>query len=368
MKIVHVVHSFYPDKGGIEIHAYSLLKEMHGTERLVYTTKSDPGQSGYELVDMIKVRRFSSFAFPGFSSVRFSPGMMAALLLDRAPDLYCSHGYGSPMPLMAAIAALIKRKPYIYTLHGYPKLAGLGGVFLWLYRNFAARIFLAIAKRVIVVSNASMAEIEGQVDPKKIVYVPNGADIQKFAGVPADFTQSDTLTYVGRIEKYKGIETLIEAFALLKSRYPKLRLAIYGKDEDYRQNLELLAKNLGVELSISQMEYGDMANAYAGSRAILMASLYEGFSLVWLEAIASGRAMFTTPVGDAEFFLKDILGADSEYFIFREANELVDKLSYFLNNQEKFKPIVARAREAVKQRYTWKNVAERTKKIYEECQ
>lgn len=99
--------------------------------------------------------------------------------------------------------------------------------------------------------------------------------------------------------------------------------------------------------------------------AIILPSKYEGFSLVWLEAMASGRPMFSTPVGDAEFLFEQAYGKNAEDFLFRDEEELVKKLSNYLKDPKKFHKIIEKAEYIVKKEYSWENVARLTLNIYE---
>lgn len=364
MKIAQVVHSFHPASGGIENHTSHLSRELSklSAEVEVYTT-SIPGAKNEEKEGNLRIRRFFSLNSPFFTIVKFSPTMFFSLLSSNA-DIYASHGYGSLMPLFASIAAKIKGKPFIFTLHGYPKMKGKKKFFQSIYKYTVAPIFLGIASKVIVVSKEGAEEIGKEVDRKKIVVIPNGIDAEAFPLQQPNGNKS--LTYVGSINEYKGIETLIRAYAKLKPSFPDMKLWLVGKDSGAKEDLHRLANSLGVKINFSEVPYEEMNKVYSDSAAVVLPSKYEGFSLVWLEAMASGRPMFSTPVGDAPVLFEQAYGKNADSFLFSSEEELVRKLSDYLKDPQKFHNIIERAEYIVKEEYSWENVARLSLNVYQD--
>jgi glycosyltransferase involved in cell wall biosynthesis len=363
MKILQAVHAFPPSQGGIEHHVYQLSKEFVklGNE-VVVVTSSEKGAKAEEEIDEIKVRRLPTIKFPLFSAARLPIGSCIAMFKENA-DIYAAHGYGSIMPIFAALAAAARRKPFIFTLHGYPEVRGLRRIFYYFYRFAIAPWFLAAAKKIIIVSRATSWKIEKEVDKRKLVYVPNGIE-EKF-DCDADFSKKNKITYVGRLDEDKGIDVLIMAFAELKNK--ELELMIVGKDEGVKAKLEGLAGALGIKPIFSELPYGKIQEVYCQSKAIVLPSKYEGFSLVWLEAMASGRPIFSTPVGEAPNLFAQVYDEKKELFLFKDKEELVKKLRAFLANEKSYEKIVERAKYIIKEEYSWENVALQTLNVYKEA-
>lgn len=363
MKIVQVVHAFPPSQGGIEHHVYHLSKELSklGNEVVVITTR-DKGMKAEEEMDCIKVIRLFTIRFPFFSAARLPIGACLAMFRENA-DLYAAHGYGPITPLFAALVAFIKRKPFVFTLHGYPEVRGMRRAFYYFYKFFIAPWFLTAAKKIIVVSKASVKKIAKKTDARKIVYVPNGID-EKF-DCALDFIKKNKISYVGRLDEDKGIDILIKAFARLKRK--DIELMIVGKDEGVKHKLQELADKLGVRPVFSEVSYDKVHEIYCQSKAVVLPSRYEGFSLVWLEAMASGRPIFSTSVGEAADLFRQAYDENKALFLFKDENELVEKLNGFLSDEKKYEKIVERAKYIVKEEYSWKNVALQTLNVYKEA-
>ncbi len=110
-----------------------------------------------------------------------------------------------------------------------------------------------------------------------------------------------TLIAVGRLTAQKDFATLLRAFAKLRE-HRNVRLIIFGKGPE-RQNLEALARDLGIEQEVSLP--GFTQNPYAAmSRASLfvLSSRWEGLPTVLIEAMACGCPVVATdcPSGPAE--------------------------------------------------------------------
>ena len=114
---------------------------------------------------------------------------------------------------------------------------------------------------------------------------------------------------VGRLEKPKDFPTLIKAFAQLASRRP-CRLIILGEGKE-RKKLEGLVQGLKVNDRVSLPGWVDNPFAYM-SRASLfvVSSIYEGLSMVLVEALACGCPCVSTdcPAGPAEVLQDGKLG------------------------------------------------------------
>lgn len=369
MKIIQVVHSFPPEIGGIEAHVFNLSRELarKGHDVTVVTTWA-PGSPGSETVEGIRVLRHWAIKLPWFSSVRHIPFLTLRLALMDA-DLYHSHGYGSVQPLCAALASLIKRRPFVFTLHGYPKLKGLSSILKWLYAQLAARTFLAIARRVITVTEATVPDISGEVRKEKIKTIHNGVDTRVYrAKEKLSKSKSNRIIYVGRFDAYKGIDDLIRAFATVQKAAPEAQLHIIGHDEGVRHSLESLSSQLGVRVNFGYAGPGGMPGEYEDSVAVVLPSKYEGQSLVLLEAISSERPMLSTPVGDAPRLFKEVYmeAAPNMLFGIGRHQELASKLLDIMRNRERYEKLCSLARSRLEKFYSWEAAANRTVEVYKE--
>jgi len=145
---------------------------------------------------------------------------------------------------------------------------------------------------------------------KKIGVVPCGVNLNLFhpqekqaSRTQLGFGPDDIiLLYVGRFEPLKGIDKLLEAMTHLRD-HRRLRLVIVGGDGNQAPESQFLkqkAANLGIEdkvLFAGRIEQKFLPPYYSSADVLVMASHYESFGLVGLEALACGLPVVSTPVG-----------------------------------------------------------------------
>ncbi|MFD5421241.1 GT4 family glycosyltransferase PelF [Streptomyces sp. NPDC127069] len=144
-------------------------------------------------------------------------------------------------------------------------------------------------------------EEEGGADPQAIRTVYNGVDPAAFppAGPEPD---APTLSWAGRVDPIKDLETLIRAFALVRERVPEARLRLFGGTprggEAYRERCEALARDLGHADAVAfEGRVEDIKDAYAAGNVVMLSSISEGFPFTLIEAMSCGRATVSTDVG-----------------------------------------------------------------------
>ena len=143
-------------------------------------------------------------------------------------------------------------------------------------------------------------------DPQFEVLAQNAAK----SAVPSRFPAGQVVLTVGRWradERYKGMDTLITALPRLLPRWPELQLLAVG-DGDDRAWLEDLAEETGVERHVhflSGLSYEELAACYGHCELFALPSRGEGFGLVYLEAMACGKAVIGGAHGGAPEVIED---------------------------------------------------------------
>ncbi|MER5728678.1 GT4 family glycosyltransferase PelF [Streptomyces sp. NPDC002138] len=144
-------------------------------------------------------------------------------------------------------------------------------------------------------------EERGGAPSEKIRTVYNGVDPHAFPEAGPE-PEVPTLSWCGRIDPIKDLETLIRSYAFMREELPALRLRLFGPVpagcEDYRLRLEKLAAELGVTDGISyEGRIAEVAKAYAAGSIVMLSSISEGFPFSIIEAMSCGRTTVSTDVG-----------------------------------------------------------------------
>ncbi|HEX6401365.1 MAG TPA: glycosyltransferase family 1 protein, partial [Actinomycetota bacterium] len=162
--------------------------------------------------------------------------------------------------------------------------------------------FLERADRVIVVSEHTREDVVAQygLDPARVHVVPEGVDprfrpdpdpsaietVRRRYGLPPR-----TILYVGTIQPRKNLTTLVDAFARIRARHPDAGLVIAGaKGWLYEPFLRRLRDpDIGPSVVLAgRVAEADLPALFAAAELFVYPSLFEGFGLPPLEAMASG--------------------------------------------------------------------------------
>ncbi len=183
--------------------------------------------------------------------------------------------------------------------------------------------------------------------------------------------QAPYVAYVGNMHPRKNLYTLIEAYGLLRARGLEHRLAVIGggglgalNNREYVKLTQMVSQ-AGLEDVVTFTGYVPdkwLPALLSGSDALVLPSLYEGFGLPPLEAMACGvpvlvsrRASLPEVVGEAGMYLEDPL----------DAEEIADSLGRLLDDapaRDKLRELgYAQARS-----FDWADTARRTLDIYRE--
>lgn len=137
----------------------------------------------------------------------------------------------------------------------------------------------------------------------KLIVIPNAVDLNRFAHAsPAPLAEfgiphgSRMLISIGRLERQKGIDVLLNAVALIPREFEDLHFLIVG-DGPESTSLHQLARQLNI---VDRVHFAgrrdDIPSLLAASTALILSSRWEGMANVVLEAMAAGRPVIATKV------------------------------------------------------------------------
>ncbi len=253
----------------------------------------------------------------------FSPRshlLLPRLLKRRGTDLFHSTNFLCPLlpggpRMVVTVHDLIPLKFPHFTPRA--KKTRFNFAFRWLLRRSLAR-----ADRVIAVSRHTRSDLIGEtgLDAGRIAVVYNGIDERYRPREPSGTREllkerygidRPYFLFVGRLDPYKNLPRLIEAYARYCRRNgsaPDL-IIVAAPDPRYPDPRDLASRlNLGSRFKMVEgvREEDDLVSFYNGAVALVLPSLYEGFGLPPLEAMACGtpvicsdRASLPEVVGDA---------------------------------------------------------------------
>lgn len=180
------------------------------------------------------------------------------------------------------------------------------------YHRRVARPIIRRSDRVIAVSENTATDLveRWQLDPAGIQVIHEGYDRELFR--PASDEEIERarrthgltaryLLYCGTLARHKNLQVVLRALARLTETAPQLRFALGGRsDVGDRRSLEVLARRLGLADRIDWLGFvdrRDLGPLMSGAAAFVFPSLYEGFGLAPLEAMACGTRVLASRAG-----------------------------------------------------------------------
>jgi len=181
--------------------------------------------------------------------------------------------------------------------------------------------------------------------------------------------KDDFLLYVGNAYPHKNLESLVRVFSEVRKDRPQLRLVLVGKSDYFYERVKDYARSLG----LYQENQFDSPVIFPGyvpdaelevlfKRALfyIFPSLYEGFGLPPLEAMAKGCPVLSSDKSS----MPEILGEAAVYFNPESDSEMKVAIEKMLSDEHFRTDFVAKGYQQVK-KYNWWECAYATHKIYQ---
>ena len=171
------------------------------------------------------------------------------------------------------------------------------------------------------------------------------------------------LLYVGNAYPHKNLEGLLDVFKKLKKDFSSLLLVLVGKDDYFYQRLKKYTQNLNLSnddvIFTDYVSDKDLASLYRNSLAYVFPSLYEGFGLPPLEAMA-----YNCPVVSSnQTSLPEILGDAALYFDPDSNIDVYEKIKKIIKNKHLRRELAEKGKIQINQ-YNWFSSAYSTYKLY----
>jgi len=219
-------------------------------------------------------------------------------------------------------------------------------------------------------------------ESERIKIIPPGVDMMRFQ--PIDKTEAKNeisvncgdqlILFAGRIEKLKGIDTLLHAMDVLDSwnqiTAKEKCIVIVGGDpwnedsESEMARLIQLTDDLDINKNVAFVGAKDQMSLplyYAAADVVVMPSHYESFGMVALEAMAMGRPVIASEVGGlAELVVDGVNGLHVES---RDPEGLAKAINELLSDDAYRSRLGQGAIESAK-KYDWKNIADQVTGLY----
>ena len=289
-QVLEVTARYFPDGGGIETHVREVSRRLaaRGARVRVLTTDRTRELPSTYVDEGFTVERVH--AWPKRRDYYLAPRIWRRVVDGPEQIIHCQ-GVHTLVPVVAMAAAVRAKKPLVVTFHtGGHSLDHRNAL-----RSMQFRLLSPLLRRASVLIGVSRHERDLFADlvdapPAQMRVIRNGGSLPH-----VDIPESDdmVLMSIGRLERYKGHNRLIEALPEIHRTHPEARVVILGSGP-YESELRDLAERLGVvdHVEITNIPGDDrtvMARRVAAATIVVMLSDYEAHPVAVMEALTLGR-------------------------------------------------------------------------------
>lgn len=348
------------------------------TDALDATARAGPGAHHIGGVTVHRVPNLSNalawrrvFAPRGFRRA-------AARLIPQA-DVVHLHEVRSLLNAAALPVLLRTGTPYLVTPHGGLP-AGLGRTaYKRLYDALWGRRLLARAACLHAVSSMEAEQFAALGLPaSRVVTIPNAVDVAAFdtpTGTDAFKRRLDiepgrpVVGFLGRLSPIKGLDVLVDAFALVLAQHPGAVLVLTGPDDGAQPALEAQIDRLGIRAAVRFAGLlageAEKAAAYRSFDVYVLPSRYEILGITLLEALGHGTPSITT---ERCGLAPDLAAADAARVVpTGDAPALAAAITAALSDPARAREQARRGQQLVRERYSWDAVLDRWLEAYHTC-
>jgi len=384
MKIDIVCPQFLPSVGGIQIDVYNIARRLvERGDRVTVLTSNLVGNSPQKLpaaetIEGIAVKRFPVLPTSPFPLLTLTPTILKSLA-RRTPDVVHVLSF---LPYFLTNAAIVfsklRRIPLVVTPVFHPNRrktynTAIGKLVDVLFDRWLGLKLLRLADCVIAQTKAELCYYR-QRGLKNVVQVPIGVDLEKHRCSPEQarrFAEDHHLfggvvLFLGRMERRKGVDTLLRALPQVAREFPNVRLLVVGdmlaQHKEYRE----LARSLDVEertVSVGRVPFSEISAALEAATVVVVPSLYEVTSRVVLEAWAHMKPVVASRnIGYAEIISEET-GILTDY---GDPVALAAAINHLLADSSQADAKGAAGFRLLQKGFLWDSIVSRTRDVYQE--
>ena len=378
MNLYLISHTFRPAKGGQEELVDRLAGEMsHYYDTTVATTTKGNGARPW---GRFRDQEYNVLRCPGFGPRGIDlltkqflsiPCLGRAIGRDSVKVLHLFE----PFSLGAVVLALkcIDSFPLVLSLIGMNTYDPINVN----YRRFRRyiRFVMEKADTVTASTNELARRASEQGFAGRIEIVPHCVDVDFFSPRSTDEKLSirkkhgigldDPVVFsLQRMHPRKRVEVLVHAAKLVIEETPDAKFLIGGTGPDIPK-IERLIRNLDLQQSVKLVGFlpnAELPAYYSTADVFAFHTLYEGFGIVAIEAMASGTPVVTTDVGG----LVEIVKENHSGFVVppNSPTRMAEAILALMENSDRLKAYSIQARTAAEEKYSIRIVAQEYRRLY----
>lgn len=261
--------------------------------------------------------------------------------------------------LVLMFCASLRKRPIVLHIHGgrfmmaetRPKL-----------QDAAIRKMLSLATETVVLGAAEKKFLVENYPAGIITVLPNATELGEMPR-RVDQKRIRTLLFLGRLDRAKGLDEIVEAAVMLKAQGFDLKFKCFGTGPDQEKFIDGMRAALGVGFYYGGVVSPEQRReAYATSDIFILPSHFEGMPMALLEAMAAGCVPVVSNVGSMPDAVSD--GRNGYLVEPKNITELVGKLKFLLSGETSWSTLREKARWAVERKFDIREHAAKLRALY----
>lgn len=357
MKKILIIN-FGKSFGGVEFHIFNIIKNINKDKFKIYIITRKNSTFDKKIIDLKNIYDIDIYSLNICIRDIFR---IRNIIKKNKIEVVHTHGI-----LSSFIYSIIKAKNvrFIVTVHGYNYYDRMN-------RNRLVRLLfdkmevksLKRCDMCIAVSNDIKRYILNRhIDGHKIVVVNNGIEIKKLNDKKGK-NKKIKIKSLGRLEKVKGYDVLIEAIKLLNERMGiQVECEIAGIGTE-RAALNELIKKFNLQKQCKLVGFVEDVNAFLQNADIyVQPSLIESFGMSILEAMNNNVVVIASKVGGIPDIVKD--GYNGILFESGNISQLAEKIMWITYNKKKCDLIKKNAEFLLSKKFNIKSIVKKIELLY----
>jgi glycosyltransferase involved in cell wall biosynthesis len=274
---------------------------------------------------------------------------------------------------------LLYNDPFVVTIHDLimfhyprPEATTLGPLKFWLKDKVHRQVIkhaVNKAKHIITTSEFTKQDVHKtlSVPVKKMTiiyqapFVNHESGIMNYESVLEKYgIDKPFVMYVGAAYPHKNLDGLLKSWEIFEKKYDEnYQLVLVGREDHFWNGHKSAIYNLQSAIHIGFVPDSELSILYQNARLYIFPSLYEGFGLPSLEAMAHGVPV----VSSSRASLPEVLGEAALYFDPENYEQMADTIYMGLLDEDVRFDLKENGREEL-EKYSWDKLAKQTLEIY----
>lgn len=386
MNICLVATGFSPDDGGgIGTYIFNLSQELTALGHKVFVITKTLKEEKEEIINGVSIYRATSRYISRLES--YLPGLawsqFVAWKIKEIDKRYGIDIVEFPNWEGVGFRYLLKkrRKPVVTRLHTpyfETLLIDKGEARANLGDKFTCWMEKAAVKRSDYLTSATeyhknFIASAYNIDKNRITLLPLGIQVPVLKELPPEHPNILKLLYVSRLEKRKGVLTLMEAIPKVLKGFSDAEFYFIGTDRPhapggrcFKEYFQEKFKDYTEKVHfLGYVSYNELNKHYTESDIFVVPSVYESFGLIYIEAMAYGKPVICCDTGGASEVVEN--GVTGFLVPASNSDLLAERILELLKNKELRKKMGRNGRIRVQNKFSSRQMAKMTADLYMEA-